>query len=108
LAQFRAADPHDPAVVSADPADPLPVLTDPGVEDTGELPRPLDRDGWVDALDGVCGPVAVRVVLQLELGRLVVRVLLGQGLAASVIRSVQYSRGPIESTEPCGRASRVR
>jgi hypothetical protein len=85
LAQFRAADPHDPAVVPADPADPLPVLTGPGVEDAGELPRPLDRDRWVDALDGLRGPVAVRVVLQLELGRLVVRVLLGQALATSGI-----------------------
>src|SRR3954447_26388839 len=69
LAQLRAADPHGPAVVSADPADPLPVLTDPGVEDAGQLPGPPDRDGRVDALDGVSGPVAVRVVPQLELGR---------------------------------------
>jgi hypothetical protein len=53
LAQFRAADPHGPAVVSTYPADPFAVLTDPGVEDAGELPCPLDRDGWVDALDGL-------------------------------------------------------
>src|SRR3954447_10939528 len=57
LAQLRAADPHDPAVGCAAPADPLAVLTDPGVEDAGELPRPLDRDGRVDALHGLSGPV---------------------------------------------------
>ena len=88
MAQFRGADPHDPAVVSAYPADPLPVLTDPGVEDAGDLPRPLDWDGWVDALDGLSGPVAARVVLQLELGGLVVGVLLGQAGAALPVEGV--------------------
>jgi hypothetical protein len=60
------------------PADPLPALTDPSIEDAGQLPRPLHRDRWVDALNGLRGPVAQSVVRQLKLSGLVVGILLGQ------------------------------